>query len=71
MADTDTVGVMSTIPNINLSEQAVDFMSAEKCFRAQVAFSLLGKAREKFVPIHFSESIAEAEPSALNRGLVK
>jgi hypothetical protein len=65
------VATLSKMGKINLIEQVTDLMSAEKCFRAKLAFSLLGNARERFVPIRFDDKSSEAEANVSAVGQLK
>lgn len=47
----------SFIPKSDFNEQVMVLMNRGKCFRARAALSLLGHARDRFVPISFEERL--------------
>ena len=58
-------GLSSSDQSLDVAEAVLNQMSGgSKCFRDKVALSLLGNAREKFVPIQFREEIPHQDPNS-------
>jgi hypothetical protein len=57
---------VSTVANINLTQELTELFRIDTCLRAKVAFSLL---RESFAPISFADSSLRAETSNLEETL--